>query len=156
MVKEAYNFQGKEKKNMAKAFSSNVGVSTKYSEEICREIKGKTVSWAQKFLQDVADKKRHLPLKHYLHDFGHRKGRAVSGTKSGRYPFKTSKAWLKMLESVKSNADYKGLDAEKLIVVHAFASQGFGRFSHQPQGRISGKRRRKKAAHLEIIVQELS
>ena len=63
---------------------------------------------------------------------------------------------MKALEELKSNADYKGLDAENLLIVHGFASQGYARISFQSQGRISGKRRKRKATHLELIAREAS
>ena len=59
-----------------------------------------------------------------------------------------------MLNSVKANADYKGLNEENLIIIHAFSSQGFRRRSAQSQGRISGKRRKRKSTHMEVIVRE--
>ena len=86
---------------------------------------------------------------------GHRKGDAQSFTKSGKYPIRACRAFLGLLDSVKSNADYKGLDAEKLLIKHITANQGYRRISYQARGRISGKRRQKKSTHLEIIVQEM-
>jgi large subunit ribosomal protein L22 len=155
MVKKNYNLHEKiNEKNTAKAIKKNANVSVKYSTEIVREIKGKELSKVEKFLQNVIDKKEHLPLRKYVKKVAHRKGKAKSKTKSGRYPIKTIKTFLELVESAKANADYKGLETEKLFVKHAFASMGYSRVSHQPKGKISGKSRVKKSAHLEIILQE--
>lgn len=154
MSKRNYNFVfGKEEKT-SKAVKANAHVSLKYSAEICREIKGKRVEKAMKFLQDVVEKKAFLPIKKYNSNTAHRKGRSVSGVKSGRFPKNCAKAWRDLLASAKANADYKGLDAENLVVLHAFASQGFRRRSHQARGKIAGKQRRKKSAHLEVVLME--
>lgn len=156
MSKKNYNIQfstGSEKKT-AKAISANAAVSLKYSTEIAREIKGKRISWALKFLQDITEHKRHLPLRRYRKEVPHRKGNAIGSTKTGRYPEKCCKKWLGLLKQAKANADYKGLDSENLIVIHAFASKGIGRRSHQAQGKISGKMRVRKAAHLEVMLKE--
>jgi ribosomal protein L22 len=60
-----------------------------------------------------------------------------------------------MLELVKANADFKGLDTDKLLIIHAFAAQGFRRMSLQPKGKIGGKLRLRKSVHLEVIVTEV-
>jgi large subunit ribosomal protein L22 len=153
MVKRDYqaDLQGK---GIAKAFASNQRVSLKYASEICREIKGKPLERAEKFLMNVIEKKEFLPLVKYNKKIPHRKGESKSGVKSGRYPQKTCKAVLGLLNSVKTNADFKGLDAENLLIVHAFASQGFRRLAHQPKGKISGKGWKRKSAHIEIIARE--
>ena len=154
MAKKNYNFVIKDEKKIAKAYSTNVPVSLKYATEVARELKGKRVSKAEQFLQNVIDQKQHLPLRRYLRKVGHKPGQAQSFTKTGRYPKNCCKAFLSLINSVKSNADYKGLDTESLMIQHIFASQGFRRVGHQTQGRIAGKRHRKKATHLEMIVRE--
>jgi len=155
MVKKNYNLQEKIKdKITAKAIKKNANVSVKYATEIVREIKGKKVKRAEEFLKNIMDKKEHLPLRKYIKKVAHRKGDAKSNTKSGRYPIKTAKNFLEVLESAKANADYKGLDTENLFIKHGFASKGYSRASHQPKGKISGKPRERKSAHLELILQE--
>ena len=156
MSKKNYNVQfstGNEKK-IAKAIAANAPVSLKYSIEISREIKGKKLSKAIQFLQDITEMKRHLPLRRYNKEVPHRKGNAISHTKTGRYPKKCALKWIELLKQLKANADYKGLNSENLLIIHAFASKGVGRTSHQAQGKISGKMREKKAAHLEAIARE--
>jgi large subunit ribosomal protein L22 len=155
MTKKFYSTELAESKKIAKAILTNQPISLKYSIEISREIRGKPLNKAEKFLMDVSEKKRHVPLRRFRQEMGHRKGDAVSFTKSGKFPLRASKVFLGLLDSVKANADYKGLDAENLLIKHVSANQGFRRVSFQSQGRISGKRRHKKSTHLEIIVQEM-
>ncbi|HZX33946.1 MAG TPA: 50S ribosomal protein L22 [archaeon] len=154
MVKKVYQVQGLYGKKTARAMMKNKPVSLKYSLEIISNIKGNRVEKALAFLHRIANKQEFLPLRKYKKKIGHRKGQAKGFTKVGRYPLRTVKAFIELLESVKSNADFRGLDSENLIILHMFASQGFQRLSYQSQGRISGKRRKKKSAHIEIIVQE--
>jgi len=156
MVKKNYQvaLSDADRKKTAMAVAKNVPVSLKYATEIIREIKGKPLDKAEQFLYNVISHKQYLPLRQFRKNVGHRKGDAQSGVKSGRYPAKTCRAILSVLESVKANADYKGLDEDKLLIVHAFASQGFARMSHQPQGHMGGKRRKKKSVHFEVIVRE--
>ena len=143
-------------KNTARAFASNQRISQKYATEVCREIRGKRVERAEQFLRNILVKKEFLPLVKYHGKIPHRKGDSKSGVKAGRYPVKVCEAFLNLLNSVKANADFKGLDAENLLIVHAFASQGFRRFAHQPKGKISGKGWRRKSAHIEIIARDIA
>ena len=154
MVKKGYQAEVKGGKKAAKAIAKNQPVSTKYATELCREIKGKTVSSVEKRLERIREHKEFLPLRQYNKKVGHRKGRSVSGVKSGRYPERLCSAFLKVLESAKANADFNGMDSENLLVTHCFASKGFGRRSTQPKGHIAGKRRKRKSTHIEIVLAE--
>ena len=139
MAKRNYqaHFEGK---HFARAFASNQGISLKYATELCRELRNKKVEKAEAFLQRILDKKDFLPLRVYRKKVPHRRGESKSNVKSGRFPEKACKSFLNLLNSIKSNADFKGLDTENLLIVHAFASSGFRRGGNQPKGRISGKR----------------
>lgn len=154
MVKKNYQAKLKDSKKIAKAIAKNQRASLKFSTEIVREIKGKRVDSVEKFLQRILEKKEWLPLRRYKKKTGHKKGSAKSFTKIGGTPVGTVRVFLNLLNTVKANADYKGLDADNLIITHVFASQGFRRYSSQSQGRTAGKRRRRKSVHLEIAVVE--
>lgn len=154
MVKKEYQVKVKDEKKVAKAIAKNQAVSTKYATEMCREIKGKNLSKVEKRIQRIVDKQEFLPLRKYNKKVAHRKGETKSGVKSGRYPEKLCSMFLKLLETVKANADFKGLDSENLLIAHCFASHGFSRRSIQPKGHIAGKRRKRKSTHVEIIVTE--
>ena len=155
MVKKEYQNQGpSHAKKTAKAMMKNKPVSLKYSLEIISNIKGKRLDKAQSYLERILTHEEYLPMRKYKKKIGHKKGEAKGFTKVGRYPERPIKAMLELLESAKSNADYKGLDSENLLIVHMFASKGYSRVGYQSQGRISGKRRQSKSTHLEIIVEE--
>ena len=154
MVKKVYQAKAMDEKKAAKAIAKNQPVSTKYATELCREIKGKRLSKIEKRLERIKEGKEFLPLRTYNKKVAHRKGESVSGVKSGRFPKSLCKTMLGLLASVKANADFKGLDSENLLVSHCFASRGFARRGMQPKGHISGKRRRKKSTHIEVIVTE--
>lgn len=154
MAKKNYYSEIAGEKNVAKAILKNRHASLKYSTEIAREIKGMRLDKAEAFLKRIASKQEFLPLRRYSTKGAHRKGDARSFTKAGRYPGKTAGCFLDLLENVKANADYKGMDAENLLIASVFASQGYARRSHQKQGNISGKSYKRKSAHLEIVVRE--
>lgn len=154
MVKKDYQFKNFDEKITAKAMMKNVPISIKYSTELCREIKGKPVKKVLAYLERIIKKKDFLPLRKYRKKVPHRKGEAKSYTKSGRYPMKVCKAFIKLIESAKANAVYKGLDEDKLLVLHAFASKGYARIKTQPKGHIGGKLREHKSTHIEAVLLE--
>jgi len=133
---------------------TNANVSLKYSTEICNQIKGKNIDTVIAWFERIINHEEYLPLKRYHKKVAHRKGDSKEGVKSGRYPEKTIKEFITLLNSVESNADFKGLDEEKLTIIHAFASKGISRQSYQSKGKIGGKARRKNSTHIEIIVSE--
>lgn len=156
MAKTTYNYTGAyDTSHMARAFSTNQPASVKYSLEIARCIKGKNVDDSMKWLGLISEGKAYLPLRTYHKKVPHRKGNPTFGTKSGRYPQRTCGVWINLLNTVKANADVKGLDTKKLRIVHANATHGFQRIRNQAQGRISGKQRKAKSTHIEVIVREV-
>ena len=154
MVKKNYQIELLKVKKIASAMMKNKPVSLKYSVEIISNIRGMRVDKALAYLRRILSRTEFLPLRKYMKKIGHKKGEAKGFSKVGRYPDRCIKAFIELLENVKANADYKGLDSENLLITHMFASQGFARRSYQPQGRISGKMRKSKSTHLEIVVRE--
>lgn len=153
MVKKNYQAEIRGK-NIAKVMAKNKHVSLKYSNELCRQIRGKPIAKAEAFIERIMKKQQFLPLTRYNKKVGHRKGSSMSGVKAGRYPENACRVFLELLAQLRANADFKGLDANKLVIVHAFTSQGFSRITFQSRGRIAGKRRKEKSTHIEIVARE--
>jgi large subunit ribosomal protein L22 len=148
MKKSYYNLKGNDV--LAKAY--NCPISMKFSIELAREIRDKPYKKVLKYLDDIIELKRHVPLKRYNQDVAHRKGPAVSGVKSGRFPVKVAKYFKKVLLMAKSNADYKGLDSDKkdLIVKGCVISQGMKRYNFQTKGKR--RLRRDQTTSIELVL----
>jgi large subunit ribosomal protein L22 len=144
MTNYTYSFQKYNPKNMAKVIGTTLPISHKVSREIARSIKDKQIDKAMDFLQQVTEKKQAVPYKRYNRDVPHRPGKIAAG----RYPIKASQHIIKLLESLKSNAQNKGLDTTKLIIVHAAAQKGEKRMHG---GRTRGER---KMTHFELVGEE--
>lgn len=106
-----YTFKPKQK--FSKSFGRNLRISRKDSVVICRVIKKKKLKTAKRLLEDLLSKRRNL---------------------KGKYYSKAVEEILNLLQSCEKNAEYLGLDKNKLFV-HASAHQGS----------ISRRRRRKSA-----------
>ena len=144
MKMKGYTFREYDKEHMARAIGMALPISFKQSVEICDFIKKKKVNNAKNLLQEVIEKKVAIPFKKYKHDLGHKKKIGPS-----RYPEKASKQFVKLIEDVEANAQFKGLNTSNLIITHISAHKA-GKAWHF--GRKS--RRRMKRTNIEIIVEE--
>ncbi len=132
-----------DEKEIAKASGTSLPVSTKQSIEICNFIRNKKLEKAKAILERVIEKKEAIPFKRFGSDTGHKKG-AIG---AGRYPQKTAKEILKLLNSVEANAQIKGLNPDDLKIIQLIANKASAPW------RFGRKRRRKaKRTHIEIIV----
>lgn len=131
--------------HIAIARGTNLGISTKFSREVAKFIRGKSLARAKKELQEVLEMKRAVPFKRYNFDLGHKKG--ASGP--GRYPLKTTKEILGLLNSAEKNAENKNLEVKELYVKSIITNKG------STQVRAGRKRaRHAKRTHVEIILAE--
>ena len=121
-----YTFVPKERH--AKAYSW-LPISTKNAKIICRVIRKKRLARVKRLLADLLAKKRSL---------------------RGKYYTKTVFYIKKLLESCEKNAEFKGLDKEKLIV---YASAHRGPTLWRPR-RHREFGRRMKSTNVEIILVE--
>jgi len=103
-----------------RAMGRELRISPKDAVEICREIKGLGLREAQSYLRGVVEGKRAVPFRKHAKKVAHHRGTKGAGA----YPVKAAKAVLQVLENAEANAVYKGLNTEKLKVVHASASKG--------------------------------
>ncbi len=135
-----------------KASAREIRVSHKAAREVCKTIKGMMLTKAKQYLKDVAGKKKPVPYKRFKKKLGHRHGLVKAC--AGRYPVKTSKHVLKVLEEAEANAENKGLDIDRLRIIHAASSQGMKikRFKPRAQGRATP--RFETPSHVEVVLRE--
>ncbi|MDD5417958.1 MAG: 50S ribosomal protein L22 [Candidatus Nanoarchaeia archaeon] len=133
-----YAFQGYDKENMARAAGTYMPASFKYLREIGRFIRGKLLIRAISELNEIKAMKRPLPLTKYNKDVGHKKGIAA-----GRYPVKTVGTVINVLENVLANAREKGLNENRLEIIHVSSSKS-----------VAKERKRGKIANFEVVVSE--
>tara|TARA_Y100000310_G_scaffold337255_1_gene423871 strand:- start:210 stop:776 length:567 start_codon:yes stop_codon:yes gene_type:complete len=111
----------------AKAYGDNLGVSTKNSIIICRAINNKKLTVARRLLEDVISEKRSL---------------------KGKYYTNATTAILELLGSCEKNAEFMGLEMDKLFV-HAGATHGVNR---RRRRRKSGYGTAMKLTNVEIML----
>ncbi|MFQ6135816.1 MAG: 50S ribosomal protein L22 [Candidatus Hydrothermarchaeales archaeon] len=122
MAELGYSYKPKNEEKAAEAIGRELRVSPKHSVEICNAIKGMKVEDGKRYLKEVIELKKIVPFRKYKKGVAHRRG--IRRWHTGRYPKKAASGILKVLESAEANAEYKGLDTDKLHIKHIAAKRG--------------------------------
>ena len=138
----------------AKASGRELKVSHKAAREVCKAVKGMNLPQAKDYLRDVMIKKKPIPYTRYTKKLGHKGG--MEGRCVGRFPIKTAEAVLRVIEAAQANAENKGLDVDRLRIMHTAASPGMKlkRYTPRAHGRASPKY--EITTHVEIVLEEKS
>ncbi len=143
-MKIKYSYQG-EKENIAKAHGRDIGISTKHAIEICNQLRGMPLKKAKQLLSKVIKKEEPIRMRRFYRDTAHKKGMAA-----GKYPINAAEAILRILKSVETNAQNKGLSTSNLVIEHIAANRASRPWRYGRQ-----RRRKAKRSHVEIIVAEM-
>lgn len=106
-------------------------ISLKHSVILCKKLKGKKLSRAKSFLQNLIDKKESI---------------------DGKYYTKASSEMLKLLECVEANSKQKNMNVERLFISRIKADKGFTFLLPKSKAKFRG--RRGKVTNLEVVVKE--
>jgi large subunit ribosomal protein L22 len=153
MPKWGYSVTDIEPEKTAKASGRELHVSPKHAREVCKTINGMKLDQAKEYLQHVILKKKPVPFRRHNKKVGHRHG--LENAYAGRYPVKAVQQILKVLEGAEANAEFKGLDLERLRIIHASAYPGMKikRYTQRAMGRSSP--RFTTLSHVELVLEEM-
>jgi large subunit ribosomal protein L22 len=147
-----YSVQRLDPDRTAIASGRDLRIKPKVAREICNHIRGMKLDDAKEFLEDVIDKKKAVPYYRYRGKVPHRK--QLQGHDAGRFPEKAAGVIIKILDSVEANAEFKGLYADRLRIIHLVAHRGrvIRKFIPRAFGRASPYD--KHLTHIEVAVEE--
>ena len=126
----------KPKKSEAVVNARELKISRKHASAICNAIRGMTPPEAVALLEQVTRLKRAIPM---TGELPHRRG-----MKSGRYPLKAAKLFIKLIRGLTSNALVNGLELERIVIVEASAHSG-GEVSMLKKGKL---------CHVKLVARE--
>merc|ERR1712087_19136 len=109
---------------------------------------------AKNYLEAVVDKKRVIPFRRFKSGVGRCAQAKEFKTTQGRWPEKSCKIVLGLLKNAESNAEFKNLETENLVITHIQtqrARQGRRR-TYRAHGRINAYM--SQPCHVELIVAE--
>ncbi|MGQ9679451.1 MAG: 50S ribosomal protein L22 [Candidatus Bathyarchaeia archaeon] len=147
-----YSIKGLDPDRTAIASARDLRVSPKAAREVCRFIKNMDLEKAKEVLQEVIDLKRPVPFFRHDKKIPHRAG--VQGHDAGRYPIKTAKEILKLLNQVEANAEFKGLYTNRLRIIHIAAQRARVIRDYFPRAFGRSSPVFEHLSHIEIAVEE--
>lgn len=153
MPQFGYSIIGLDPDKTAKASGREIRISAKAAREICLEIRGLRLEAAKTLLENVIALRRPIPYKRYDRKVGHRKG--LRKADSGRFPVKASQHILRVIQNAENNADYKGLDLDRLRVTHvaAYPARVLKRVIERARGRATPFN--EQLVHIEVVLTEV-
>jgi large subunit ribosomal protein L22 len=153
MPQFGYAFQNYDKTRHVRASIREKDISHKHAREIAVAIKGRSIEKARELLENVISRKEAIPYRRYNNEVAHRSN-IRDGFFAGRFPKKAASEFLRILDNLESNAEYKGMDLDRLRIVSAAVHKGtkLKRFQPRAMGRSSPKF--DTLVHVEIIAQE--
>merc|ERR1711972_628733 len=115
---------------------------------------GMTLRTAQQYLEDVCEKKRCIPFRKYKGCIGRTPQAKAFKMSQGRWPVKSCKILLGLLKNAESNAEFKNLDTDALVIQHiqVNAAQQGRRRTYRAHGRTNPYM--SSPCHVEMILQE--
>jgi large subunit ribosomal protein L22 len=131
-----YYSQTSDPAKTARAYGRDMPCSPKSGRNIALHIQGMPVKRAKDVLEKAISLTQPIPFRVRVRKIHHRRGQ---GFGPGKFAVQTAKCMLKVLESAEANAEYKGLDKERLVIQHASAYQGqvIQAYTPRAQGRAT-------------------
>jgi len=153
MPEWGYSITDLDPEKTVKSAGRELRISHKAAREVCKAIKDMTLDQAKTYLNKVILKKQPVPFRRYKKKLGHRHG-VEKGFFAARYPVKAAQKILRILEGAEANAEFKGLDPERLHIIHAAAYPGMKlkRFTPRAFGRSSPKIQT--LTHVELVLEQ--
>merc|ERR1712062_788305 len=139
-----------------KARGSHLRVHFKNTRETAQAVKKMHLRRAVRFLKNVMGQTECVPFRRYCKGVG-RHAQAKNwkaGGSLGRWPKKSAEFLLQLLKNAESNAEYKGLDTDHLVIEHIQVNRApkMRRRTYRAHGRINPYM--SSPCHIEVILAE--
>jgi len=135
-----------------KARGSNIRVHFKNTREVAGAVRNLSLPRAKKYLEDVLAHKDVIPFRRFTGGVGRKAQANRHKWTQGRYPEKSVRILLDLLQNAESNADIQGLDAETLFISHIQVNRApkLRRRTYRARGRINPFM--SSPSHIELIL----
>uniref|UniRef100_A0A5S6QUT7 Large ribosomal subunit protein uL22 n=1 Tax=Trichuris muris TaxID=70415 RepID=A0A5S6QUT7_TRIMR len=154
MGKIHYSTEPENAAKSCKARGSDLRVHFKNTRETARVLKNMTLRRAVTYLKNVIAKKEIVPFRRFKGGVGRKAQCKQWKWTQGRWPKKSAEFLLQLLRNAESNAEFKGLDTDRLVVAHIAvqAAAKIRRRTYRAHGRINPYM--SSPCHLEVILKE--
>ncbi|MFY9716331.1 MAG: 50S ribosomal protein L22 [Thermoplasmata archaeon] len=144
-----YTYRDEPGVNVARARGVEVPISPKKTYEVLNAIRGMPLARARTLLEDVIEQRRAIPFRRYNQETAHKRGIGP-----GRYPQKVAHQVLKILTNAQENAEYEGLDTDRLFIKVAACARGRIRKASMPRAHGRATPWNEQTTHIEIVLGE--
>ena len=153
MPQYGYSSEGFDPAVHVRASGREVNVSPKAAREIAVTIKGMSVAKAIGHLELVERKKMPIAFRRHKLKVGHRS--ELQGFPTGSYPVKAARAYLDVLRNLQGNSEFKGLDPERVQIIHAAGYAGRTVKDYVPRAFGRSSPNFHQLVHIEIVGKEV-
>jgi large subunit ribosomal protein L22 len=149
-----YSITGLDPDRTAIASGRDIRCSPKHAREVCNTIKGMLIEDAKTFLDNVILQIQAVPFKRHNKKQAHRKGLDRFKWPAGRYPVRAAQEVLNIISNAENNAEYKGLDLDRVRIIHAATSRGRKIKKYIPRAFGRSTPYFTTLTHIEIVLEE--
>ncbi|OYT26252.1 MAG: 50S ribosomal protein L22 [Thermoprotei archaeon ex4572_64] len=139
---------------IVKARGHEYRISWKKAVEVASFIKYFTLKQAQDYLKRVIELKTPIPIRRFTRKQAHHTT-PWRGWPIAKWPIRVSRAFLEVLENLENNAIYKGLDIDRVVLVHIATHKGIKIRNYMPRAFGRSTPWFQDTVHIEIIGVEL-
>ena len=147
---KGYTYRTESGVSIARARGIELPISPKKTYEVLNAIRGLPLERARTILEDAEGLRHAVPFRRYNQETAHHRG-----TGPGRYPKKVAHHLLKVLSNAEANAEYEGLDTDRLYVRVAASSRGRITKGQMPRAHGRSTNWNEQTTHVEIVLAEL-
>ncbi len=146
---KGYTYRSQSGIAVARALGWELPISPKKSYEVLNAIRGLPLDRARRVLEEARDGERAIPFRRYNQETAHHRG-----VGPGRFPEKVCRHVLQVLQNAESNAEYEGLDVDRLYVRTAAAARGRIVKARMPRAQGRATPWNEQTTHIEIVLAE--
>jgi large subunit ribosomal protein L22 len=148
-----YSFEGYDPAVHVRASGREVNISPKAAREICVTVRGMSLPKAIDLLELVREKKRAIAFRRHKLKVGHRS--ELAGFPTGSYPVKAAGVFVQVLENLRSNSEFRGLDPDRIKIIHAAAYAGRQVKDYTPRAMGRSSPNFHQLVHIELVGREV-
>ena len=147
----AYGYSVKpDPEKTAIASGREIPVKPKHVVNVCRHIRGMKLEQAKTFLEAVMREETAVPFFRHIRQVKHRRGKIGPG----QFPVKAAEKVLQVVKGAEANAEFKGLDPEKMFISHAAMQKSSPIQGMMPRAQGRATPWNTSTCHIEIVLQE--
>jgi len=132
------------------ASARNVPVKPKHVVNVCMAIKGMRLEQAKTYLEAVQREEAAVPFRRYFRQVKHRRG----GIGPGQFPVKAATKVLAVVQNAEANAEFKGLDPDRMWITHAAMQKSAPLRGMMPRAQGRATPWNTSTCHIEIVLEE--